>query len=306
MIDADFPDDSDSEFDDDDVNFSLTDEERCGESGAEEGHGASSNELNLHYFLGAEEHLRGSWGAGSERTERRKREEKRSLKEEGAKCYDIRALWERGKMLGVCKDVTGLGGSMEEHLETESIFFGNSDRIPCIEEVPRGCSPPKISQTAERKLAGEALSYLLKHKTSVKEKYGELGLSGSYLLRHQMVLQFINAQLRRENANKWRREVALQIANCHGRGMHTARKLIRWERDWVEKRIIEQGRQGGGDGRIITWFEDEGVLIAAREYIAQVGESTYSIPKFIALSCFIISFKKVNLKIEENKEKRKN
>jgi len=78
-----------------------------------------------------------------------------------------------------------------------------------------------------------------------------------------MVLQFINAHQRRDYAVKWRREVTLQIANCHSWGMHIARKLIEWAWDWVVKRIIERGRKGGGDGRIITWFEDEGVLIAA-------------------------------------------
>jgi len=304
---SDFPEDSKSEFDDDsdDLHFDLATEERCGEgSGGEEAQ-LDSKEINLQYILGAEEHLRGSWGAGSERTERRRREEKRILKEEGAKCYDIRALWERGKLIGVCKDATGSGSSVANNTEAETVFFGASDRIPSIEEVPRGCSPPKTSHTAERRIAGEALSYLLRHKTSIKEKYGELGLSGAYLLRHQMVLQFINAQLRRENAARWRREVALQIANCHGRGMHTARKLIGWERDWVAKRIIERGRQGGGDGRIITWFEDEGVLIAAREYIAEVGESKLLILSFLVIGSFIIILTEVNLKMEEIKERKK-
>ncbi|RPB04226.1 hypothetical protein L873DRAFT_1799702, partial [Choiromyces venosus 120613-1] len=53
-----------------------------------------------------------------------------------------------------------------------------------------------------------------------------------------MVLQFMNTQLRKENADKWRREVALQIANSHSQGMHTIRKLIQWEKDWVGKRLI--------------------------------------------------------------------
>ena len=70
--------------------------------------------------------------------------------------------------------------------------------------------------------------------------------------------------------------MALGIANSHGRGMHTARMMIQWELQWIEGREISRGQQGGGDGRIVTWFEDEGVLLAAREYIMRTGESKYT------------------------------
>jgi len=87
--------------------------------------------------------------------------------------------------------------------------------------------------------------------------------------------------------------------------MHTARKLIGWERDQVAKRSVERGRQGGGAGRIIASFADEGVLIAAREYIAEVGEIKLLILSLWAIGSVIIILTEVNLKMEEIKEKKK-
>jgi len=181
--DSDFPEDSESEFDDDwdDLHLDLAMEEPCGVGSGREEAQKDSKKINLQYFLGAGDHFRGSWGAGSERTDRR-REEKRILKEEGAKYYDIRALWERAKLIGVGKDASGSGSSVADNTEAQTVFFGASDCIPSMEIVPRGCSSPKTLHTAEQRIAGEALSYLLRHETSIKEKYGKQGLSGAYLL----------------------------------------------------------------------------------------------------------------------------
>jgi len=118
----------------------LATEERCGECSGREEAQKDFKESHLQYFLGAGEHLRGSWGAGSEPTDRRRREGKGILKEGGAKCYDIRALWERGKLIGVCKDATGPGSSVADNTEAETVFFSVSDYIPSMEEVPCGCS----------------------------------------------------------------------------------------------------------------------------------------------------------------------
>jgi len=232
-------DDSESEFDDDsedqdqESDFEISDAEE--ENGAE-----SMNQLvsDLRYEKGAGKHLRASWGSGSERTERRRREEAVQLKVEASKCYDIRALWDRARLVGICKD-------QEESGRPEgSNFFENEDRIPLLEDIPRGSSPPKRRPTrSERQNAVSDLIYLLGHKKKIKERYGDCGgLGGTYQLRHDMVLQFLHAQLRKENHGLQRRTVALQVANSHGRGMHTARMLVQWETAWVYEREIPRGR----------------------------------------------------------------
>jgi len=176
-------------------------------------------------------------------------------------------------MLGVCKNPQE---TIMQEVRGESFFEGQS-RIPLLEEVPRGCSPPtRRPNSEEREAALADMLYLLGHKKKIKEKYGDEGLTGAFRQRHEMVLQFLRAQRRKENFGLRRRRVALGIANSHGRGMHTARMMIQWELQWIEGREISRGQQGGGDGRIVTWFEDEGVLLAAREYIMRTGESKYT------------------------------
>ena len=226
----------------------------------------------LKYYKGAGESLRNTWGVGSARTERRKQQEARILKAEASKCFDIRALWERGKILGICKDAENEGGKDSEGQG----FFEGQSRIPLLEEVPRASSPPIRRPNAEEREAALAeMLYLLSHKKKIKEKYGDEGLTGAFRQRHEMVLQFLRAQRRKENLGQRRRKVALGIANSHGRGMHTARMIVQWELQWIEAREIPRSQQGGGDGRIVTWFEDEGVLLAVREYIMQTGERKY-------------------------------
>ena len=180
--------------------------------------------------------------------ERTRREEAAQLKLKASKCFDIRALWDRARLVGICKD------HEESGRPDGSNFFENEDRIPLLEQVPRGSSPPKWRPTRiERQNALSDLIYLSCHKTKIKKRYGNSsGLGGTYRLCHDMVLQFLHPQLRKENHGLQRRIVALQVANSHGRGMHPARMLVQWETSWVYDREIPRGRQGGGDGRIVT------------------------------------------------------
>ncbi|RPA95559.1 hypothetical protein L873DRAFT_1845881 [Choiromyces venosus 120613-1] len=273
--DSESGDDRESEFDNNEKEENegegpLGYEDECGDSeinseisDLEDGSKCKSQQISdLKYHEGAGTHLRASWGSGSDRSKRRKHEEARQLKEEGARCYDIRALWDQARMVGLCKaqdDPENCG---------ESEFFGSGDRIPSLDEVPRGCSPPRRRRPTriERQNAISDLTYLLNHKKKIKEKYGDRGLIGTYQLRHEMVLQFLHAQLRKENHG----------FQCHRWGMHTARMLVQWESSWVQEREIQRSQQGGGDGRLVTWFEDEGVLLAVREYIMRTGEKVTS------------------------------
>ena len=74
--------------------------------------------------------------------------------------------------MGICKpqDHDDLGK------EKESEFFGSGERIPLLEEVPRGCSPPKRSKPTktEKQNAISDLTYLLNHKKKTKVFNGVL------------------------------------------------------------------------------------------------------------------------------------
>ena len=89
-------------------------------------------------------------------------------------------------MPGICKDPKD---TREEEGEG---FFEGAGRIPLLEEVPRGCSPPtRRPNSEEREAALTDMLYLLSHKKKIKEKYGDEGLTGTFRQRHEMVLQFL-------------------------------------------------------------------------------------------------------------------
>jgi hypothetical protein len=90
-------------------------------------------------------------------------------------------------------------------------------------------------------------------------------LQGQNRTRHEAVLHFMRLS-RHENAGT-RKEKALSVARCFGKGSFFARKIIHWERTWVSERSIEEGRQGCYS-KVQSWLNDEGVQLAIRDYLA--------------------------------------
>jgi hypothetical protein len=82
-----------------------------------------------------------------------------------------------------------------------------------------------------------------------------------------------------------RKTAALNTAIGFGKGRFVAERILRQERDWIQRRIITHG-QRGKHIKVVCMLEDEGTLIAARQYIEDVGESMYIIPITI-ISFFI-------------------
>jgi len=149
----------------------------------EENTGRGKLVTDLKYHEGADRSLKNTGGVGSARTEQRKQQEARILKAEASKCYDIRALWERDKMRGICKDAKDTREQQGEG------FFEGENRIPLLEEVSQGCSPPTWRPNSEEREAALAdMLYLLSHKKKVKEKYGDEGLTSTLKQYHEMVL----------------------------------------------------------------------------------------------------------------------
>ncbi|RPB21874.1 hypothetical protein L211DRAFT_888332 [Terfezia boudieri ATCC MYA-4762] len=93
-------------------------------------------------------------------------------------------------------------------------------------------------------------------------------------MRHTAVLQFMQLQLKRP----WeiRETLSLAVAESFGRATSTAKCLRSWERSWISSRYIKVGLKGKNKSAY-SWLEDEGVLLAMREYIASVGEKLTSL-----------------------------
>jgi hypothetical protein len=98
-------------------------------------------------------------------------------------------------------------------------------------------------------------------------------LTGQNLTRHRAVLAFLNLQASKQ-LGETRIGLAHQVARCFKRGWYFARKIITWELTWIKERTIEEGKQGCW-AKVKSWFNDEGVQLAVREWLAGAGESEH-------------------------------
>lgn len=105
--------------------------------------------------------------------------------------------------------------------------------------------------------------------------------SGQDLVRHRAVLSYLKIQRVRAKSES-RKSLASVVARCYGRQSHFARRLIVWEKTWIAERRIEGGRQGRF-GKTKSWLSDEGVALAARDWISNSGEhvTAYGLAKAI-------------------------
>jgi len=94
------------------------------------------------------------------------------------------------------------------------------------------------------------------------------------IIRHQAVLCLFKVQNGRK-LGETRQEMAQVVARCFGKGLYFAQKLVTWELQWILEGKIEEGRRGCY-AKTRSWFNDEGVQIAVREWLAGMGESMSS------------------------------
>lgn len=88
---------------------------------------------------------------------------------------------------------------------------------------------------------------------------------GQNLVRYQQVEQFMNMEKR--NPGRKREQSAIHIANGFRGGKKLANRIMQREREWVRRRYITSGLQGR-TGKVRSMLEDEGTLVAVREYIS--------------------------------------
>ena len=111
-------------------------------------------------------------------------------------------------------------------------------------------------------------------KKKLKSKEVQKTWRNQDITRHEAVLHFMQLSLRRGHIDT-REKMALQVANCFGKGVYFARKIVQWEGTWIRSREIEEGRQGCYS-KVQSWFNDEGVHLAVPEYLAGAKEGNRS------------------------------
>ena len=136
--------------------------------------------------------------------------------------------------------------------------------------LPVAPAPAEVLSNVEvekrRDLAKRDLEQKLKSKRTQMTKQNHV--------RHIAVLHFMNYQERiQESGHRESRvTMALNVSRCFNRGIWFAKKLVTWERNWIDERCIPDGKQGCFS-KTKSWFNDEGVMLAARDYLSGAGES---------------------------------
>jgi hypothetical protein len=90
-------------------------------------------------------------------------------------------------------------------------------------------------------------------------------LQGQNLMRHMAVLTFLRVQHGKQ-LGETRVHMAHIVARCFGKGIHFARLVVTWEREWIENREIPEGRRGCYS-KTQSWFNDEGIQNAVRKWL---------------------------------------
>lgn len=122
---------------------------------------------------------------------------------------------------------------------------------------------PQPSMEEKRAVALKDLKQLLRRKSH--------GLRGETHRRHELVLQLMHAT-RSRLEHETRKDIAFNIARGHGRGKYLSAMVLKWERQWINTRKIDDDERGRKNA-LRSWLNDEGTMLAVREYIAQAGTS---------------------------------
>ena len=146
------------------------------------------------------------------------------------------------------------------HSQPLSQFFSPTSSASSEESTPTVKSQAQLRQ--------EAIKDLEKKLRSKKTT-----LTGQNLTRHQAVLTLLYTRSRKEGET--REELSLHVSRGFGKGVYFARKLFEWERTWIQERKISEGKQGC-NAKVSSWFNDEGVQMAVREWCAGAGERKFS------------------------------
>jgi len=168
-------------------------------------------------------------------------------------------------------------GEANQYLEHASGQPGTQQPILRLSNIPPG---GVLSLTKKEKLqkqrsdALDRLAYLLPRKSDQVVRFGAGGLKGHLLKRYEMVHAFLRSQ--KKSPERTRKDTALAVANTFGRGEHTARWIIRWERGWIANSTIPAaegyGKSAGKGWIFESLFFNEELQLLIRDYISRAKD----------------------------------
>ena len=168
-----------------------------GQSKTEQAISHKASQVELKWKKEGENNLRGGYGKGSKRTQMRHNKSARDLEKEALKTYNIQALWQQSRDLGIASRVNSPAGLEQSG---ESLPINSESSTLSLSQIPRGCSPPLSQQQIEKNQRVEALkdlTRLLNLVTEQEKKYQyKLSPYSNFYRRHLMVQQFLQTQLR--------------------------------------------------------------------------------------------------------------
>ena len=130
----------------------------------------------------------------------------------------------------------------------------------------------------------DRIGYLLRRKSDQVIRFRAGGLKGHLLKRYEMVYAFLRSQ--KKSSERTRKGTALAVANSFGRGEHTARWIIRWEREWIANSTIPAA-EGYGRSSEKRWvleslFFNEELQLLIRDYVSRAKDGkSYSTTMFM-------------------------
>ena len=231
---------SDSDEDEDSDDDMPTDSLNTSESIAESRMGLCWNDE-------AGNHIRGPRGT-SKSTEKRARRHQRELEKAASQSHSIVHLFQGQQNLGL---------SMQAHLE-----MAQEDK-----------EKPREDEEKARQEALDDLKRLLHHEEEQRNKYGKPFATGkNFQRRHLMVESFLALQQQKQELpDPSRRGLATLVARNYGKGGHTVRKIVQWEKSWVKDRTIPESKTGTHRHNS-SWMDDKALLSAVQEFIKSQGE----------------------------------
>lgn len=125
---------------------------------------------------------------------------------------------------------------------------------------------------------------MLRRKSDQVLRFGAGGLKGHLLKRYEMVYAFLRSQ--KKSSERTRKDTALAVVNSFGRGEHTARWIIKWEREWIANSTIPAA-EGYGRSSEKRWifeslFFDEELQLLLQDYVSRAKDGkSYSTTIYI-------------------------
>lgn len=130
-----------------------------------------------------------------------------------------------------------------------------------------------MAKDADTSKAEKVTLALIKLEKKLSSKIEMRKLTPTNLKRHNAVLAFMYATERRPGETRF--DIAFNTARSFRAGTYLARKIIQWERMWIEDGNIPES-QRSVHSKTKSWLNDEGVHLEVRKQISEMKESKSS------------------------------